>query len=113
MNQEIRNSPLSKKIIADIKSRHASGTLKDKHLKDFLANYYEGDPSIECPKGCKATCILDCYAEIHSFLINDKGQLEDFGVKYVRDGEPHCCGRQLEDLNSNLYCTVCGREHSR
>ena len=108
---EIRESQLAKNIEKDIRKRYETGKLKDKHLKDFMKKYYDGDPSSDCPKGCKGTCLLECYVDIQTSLIDDKGKLCDFQTKYIRDKEPHCCGKRLVELKDNLYCTVCGSEY--
>jgi hypothetical protein len=108
---EIRNSPLAKKIDADIRKEYESGKLKDKKLKDFMKNYYDGDPSTDCPNGCKGNCLLDCYIDIHQSLIGDDGKQRKFQTDYIRDGERFCCGKQLVNLKDNLYCTVCGTEY--
>lgn len=111
MNQEIRTSPLAMQIESGIRKQYETGKLKDKHIKDFMKKYYDGDPSSDCPKGCKGSCLLDCYIDIQKALINDRNELIDFNIKYIRDGLPYCCGKQLEDLNNNLYCTACGNEY--
>jgi hypothetical protein len=86
--------------------------LKDVHIKKFLTKYYEGNPVMTCPTGCKADCQLDCYIDIHKALIDDEGKVVEFETPYVRDGIHHCCGLEMESLdNGNIYCTVCGSEY--
>lgn len=76
-----------------------------------MKNYYEGDPTIDCPTGCKGNCPLECYIEIHQALVNDKGERTDWKTPYVRDGRKHCCGKLMDKLsNGNYYCSVCGTE---
>lgn len=113
MNTEIRNSELAQQVGNQIKSKYESGKLKDKHIKDFLKKYYDGDPTNTCPVGCKADCQLECYIEIHQSLIDDKGNLNEFEVPYTRDKQNYCCGKEMETLqNGNIYCTVCGNEYN-
>lgn len=114
MNTAIRNSELAKKIAEDIRKQYKTGKLNDKKIKAFLKEYYEGDPSTECPKGCKSDCMLECYIEIHQSLINDDGEKVDFKEPYIRDGEYYCCGKPMDTLeNGNIYCSVCGGEYEK
>lgn len=77
-----------------------------------MKNYYEGNPTMECPKGCKATCLLDCYIEIHQALVGDDSKQHKFKELYSRDAHYHCCGKPIEVLSSgSMYCTVCGNEY--
>ena len=112
MNEAIRNTPLTDKIRKEILAQVSSKKLTDKKIKDFMKKYYDGDPTMECPKGCKGTCLLDCYIEIHQALVDDNGNQVPFRKWYIRDGVKHCCGKEMSDLgNKRFYCTVCGCEH--
>lgn len=108
----IRNTPLTTRIAEDIRGAIASKKLSDKKIKDFMKQYYDGDPTIVCPAGCKGDCLKDCYIEIHQALVDDTGKPVPFSTKYLRDSAYHCCGRELRNIgNGNNYCTVCGIEH--
>jgi hypothetical protein len=112
VNMEIRQSETSKAIEKDIRDRYKSGKLKDSHIKKFLTNYYDGSPYFDCPTGCKSNCQLDCYIDIHTALVDDDEDVNEFKTPYVRDGEHHCCGMKMGELESgNIYCTVCGNEY--
>lgn len=107
----IRNNDLTKSIEVAIRRQVADKKLSDKKIKDFLNKYYDGDPTMTCPTGCKGTCQLDCYIEIHKALIDDNNKHVSFGELYKRDNAYHCCGKEVSTLKNNLYCIVCGGEY--
>jgi hypothetical protein len=108
---EIRDSAVANMVKNSINALHKKGKLSDKSLKDFMKQYYDGDPTSDCPNGCKGNCLLDCYIDIHQSLIGDDGDIHDFKTKYTRDNAYHCCGKHLVKLKDNLYCTVCSNEY--
>lgn len=85
--------------------------ISNKKIKDFLTLYHEGNPYSDCPKGCKTDCMKECYTLIHMNLVNDDYEEVPFKEKYVRDGEPFCCGKRLRKLDSKWYCEICSNEY--
>jgi hypothetical protein len=108
---EIRDGEAAQAIRSELESKIASGKISKKAIKDFLKQYYDGDPDCQgCPTGCKEP--EQCFIDIHLALIDDSGIPQPFQVGYIRDGVPHCCGMELKHLSNNvLYCTICGSEH--
>ena len=98
-------------VEADIRSKYEKGKLKDSAIKKFLDKYNEGDPECAGCKGCSKEEMLECYIDIHKALVDDDGDLNEFEEPYIRDGEYYCCGREIKELDGNLYCSVCGTEY--
>lgn len=107
----IRNTDLTKRIAVAIRKQVADKKLSDKKIKDFLTTYYDGDPTVTCPVGCKGDCKLDCYIEIHQALVDDDGKHVSFKELYTRDNAYHCCGKETSKLKKVKYCQVCGNEY--
>lgn len=100
------------KIELELKTSIEKKKLSSKKVKDFIKRYYDGDPTMTCPVGCKATCQEECYIEIHKALVSDEGKQQAFQTLYNRFGEKHCCGKLTQKLERGTnYCTVCGKEH--
>jgi len=114
--EDSENDPIAKRekeVAAKVRKDIESGKLKLSAIKEFMTNYYEGDPDCaDCPKKCGKDTLVDCYVEIMKAMVDDEGEVNEFETPYVRDGENYCCGKPLEELdNGNLLCTVCGSEY--
>lgn len=104
--------PVTKEIEDEIRVKYKSGKLKDSHIKKFLKDYYDGNPSNTCPNGCSKDCLLNCYIEIQQALVSDYGERLHFKEPYIRDGANYCCGMEQAELpNGSKYCEVCGTEY--
>ena len=94
-----------------IRNKFESGKLKPSAIKAYLNKYYDGDPDCADCKGCSQEEMLDCYIDIHKFLVDDEGTYNELSNPYVRDGENFCCGKPLAehpDEENVLVCKVCG-----
>ena len=92
-------------IREDILAKYKSKKLKDAVIKKFLTKYNEGNPTYKVPTGAEA---LEEYIEIKTSMVDDEGESYDLEDCYVRDGKYFCCGRELNDLDKEPYCSVCG-----
>jgi hypothetical protein len=97
-------------IDADIRKKYKGKKLKDNTIKKFLEKYNEGNPKYALPESKEEA--LEEYIDIHVNLVDDDADVHDMEDCYVRDGEYHCCGSLLDELeNGTPYCPVCGTEY--
>lgn len=92
-------------IEEDIRAKYKAKKLKDTVIKKFLTKYNDGNPTYKVPSASEA---LEEYIEIKTSLVDDEGEVHDLEDCYVRDGVYFCCGRELEDIDKEPYCSVCG-----
>lgn len=92
-------------IEEEIRAKYKAKKLKDAVIKKFLTKYNEGNPTYKVPTGAEA---LEEYIEIKTSMVDDEGESYDLEDCYVRDGKYFCCGRELNDLDKEPYCSVCG-----
>lgn len=92
-------------IEEDIRAKYKAKKLKDSVIKKFLTKYNDGNPTYKVPSASEA---LEEYIEIKTSLVDDEGEVHDLEDCYVRDGVYFCCGRELEDIDKEPYCSVCG-----
>lgn len=92
-------------IEEEIRAKYKAKKLKDAVIKKFLTKYNEGNPTYKAPSASEA---LEEYIEIKTSMVDDEGETYDLEDCYVRDGKYFCCGRELTDIDTEPYCSVCG-----
>lgn len=96
-------------VEAEIRKQYKAKKLKDTEIGKFIKNYLDGDPKA---KGMSKEDNLEMYIEIKKALVDDDGNVTGLEEPYERDGEYHCCGRELKTLDSGSpYCEICGTEY--
>ena len=96
------------KIEEEIRSQYTSKKLKDSEIVKFIRSYVDGDP-----RKLDKEVALGMYIEIQQALVDDDGVVTKLEEPYERNGEYHCCGRELKTLDSgNPYCEICGTEYT-
>ena len=95
-------------IEEEIRAQYKAKKLKDATIKKFLEKYNEGNPKYTAPTKDEA---LEQYIEAKVGLVDDEGEVHDMEECYIRDGEYFCCGRQLEELEGEPYCPICGTQY--
>ena len=94
-------------IEEEIRSQYTSKKLKDSEIVKFIRSYVDGDP-----RKLDKEVALGMYIEIQQALVDDDGVVTKLEEPYERNGEYHCCGRELKTLDSgNPYCEICGTEY--
>lgn len=100
-------------IEEEIQAQYKAKKLKDSVIKKFLEKYNEGNPDCKGCKGCSKEEILDCYITAKQSLVDDEGDVMELEEAYIRNGEYHCCGKELKTLDDDLYCSVCGQKYEQ
>lgn len=95
-------------IEEEIRAQYKAKKLKYATIKKFLEKYNEGNPKYTAPTKDEA---LEQYIEAKVGLVDDEGEVHDMEECYIRDGEYFCCGRQLEELEGEPYCPICGTQY--
>lgn len=78
----------------------------DRKLRNTLLEFHHGE-GYPCPTGCPGSCVKNCIREMYELLIDDEGLYHPMRERYVRDGKPFCCGKEL----MHVECSVCGTIH--
>ena len=88
-----------------------SGKLKDKAIKNYVSNYYNGEVDLE---DLSAEELFDHYLELISLTIDDDGEIYDSEECYSINDNVYCCGHPCEyDESTGEYtCSVCESVYS-
>lgn len=88
-----------------------SGKLKDKSIKSYVSNYYNGEVDLE---DLSAEELFDHYLELISLTIDDDGEVYDSEECYSINDNVYCCGHPCEyDESTGEYtCSVCESVYS-
>lgn len=78
----------------------------DRRLRNMLLDFHSGE-DYPCPVGCPGNCVLNCVRETFELRIDDDGKYHPGEERYVRNGKPYCCGKELTDVE----CKTCGTIH--
>lgn len=92
-------------------SARKSGKLKDKAIKSYVSNYYDGEVDLE---DLSADELFDHYLELISLTIDDDGEIFDNEESYCINDNVYCCGHPCDyDESTGEYtCSVCESVYS-
>lgn len=112
-NKEVFESEVYKSVRPTFLSQYGR-TLKDSHIKNFLKNYYDGNP-LAPVNGNSKKDMLESYITIHENLVGDDLQKHELSEVYELHGRKHCCGKLLTSGVRKGYqlCEVCGTEYKK
>lgn len=81
----------------------AKGEISHKQILKFLKEYHNGK---YVSLGEESD--LEEYMAINCDLIDDEGNKHELSDPYYIGDDVFCCGKQLKDLDNDLFCEVCG-----
>jgi len=100
-------------VESGIREKIESGKLKMSAVKKFLKTYYDGDPEMADLDDREDDDLVNHYVYINLCLVDDYGEIHGMEETYYRDGDAHCCGRELVTMEDSpdLYCEICGSQY--
>ena len=91
---------------------YENGTISPKDVKDFLKDFYnESNEYSEIMETYTDEEMAEHYALLHAQLVDDEGEVYEWGEPYIVEDEYWCSGRPMKMLDENtLYDEVTGEQ---